>query len=242
MLRHDLKAARMARFRRKSKMRSVAKYAAFLEAANMSILLVVLIGGTFMVGAMLIPFSSEPGRGWLRWLTITASCFAVVGAAGFFGSALSAVGGLNWLPNSFEWPAGYTGGVVSTAEGLHVVPHTHSGRIQIYDNKWRFLTGWHVDAGAGVFKILAPADGRIDVITARGQWHYVFETDGRLVSKESYRPKSYGDFPKEGESVVVPTAPWLWGFSNPVFSWAIAATGMVLLGIMQKVGKRKTAR
>ena len=34
---------------------------------------------------------------------------------------------MNWLPTSFEWPVGYTGGVVSTAEGLHVVPHTPSG-------------------------------------------------------------------------------------------------------------------
>jgi hypothetical protein len=56
------------------------------------ILLVVLIGGTFIVCAALMPFSSERGRGWRRWLAIAASCLLVVGAAGFFGSALSAVG------------------------------------------------------------------------------------------------------------------------------------------------------
>src|SRR5436853_384195 len=83
------------------------------------------------------------GRGWRRWLTITASCLMVVGAAGFFGTALSAAGGLNWLPSSFEWPVGYTGGVVSTSQGLHVVPHTPSGRVQEYDANWSFLTGWH---------------------------------------------------------------------------------------------------
>ena len=96
----------------------------------------------------------------------------MVGAAGFFGSALSAVGGLNWLPHSFEWPVGYAGGVVSTSEGLHVVPHTPSGRIQVYNANWTFRTGWHVDAHAGAFKLLAPAEGRLDVITSRGRWHY----------------------------------------------------------------------
>jgi len=205
----------------------------------LSVLLVVLIGGTFIILAASISFSSERGRGWRGWLTTAASCFLVVGAAGFFGSALSAVGGLNWLPNSFEWPVGYTGGIVSTAEGLHVVPHTPSGRIQVYDANWSFLTDWHVDAEGGTFKLLAPAGGRIDAITARGQWHYVFDMDGRLISKNSYQPKSYSSFPDEGESLVVPTSPWLWAFSSPGISWAVGATGMVILAVVQKAGKRK---
>jgi hypothetical protein len=206
-----------------------------------AILLTVLIGGTFIVCAALIPFSSKRGRGWWRWLTITASCLLVVGAGGFFGSALSAVGGLNWLPSSFEWPAGYAGGVVSTPEGLHVVPHTPSGRIQVYDANWTFVTGWHVDAAGGTFKLLAPAEGHIAVITARGQWQYVFDMDGRLISKNSYRPESYGSFPEEGVSVVVPTAPWLWVFSNPVISWAVGATGMVMLIVIRLAGRREAA-
>src|SRR5215831_20079947 len=107
-----------------------------------SILLVVLIGGTVIVFAVLIPYSRDRGTGWRRWLTALASCLVVVGAAGFFGSGLSAVGGLNWLPNSFEWPVGYSGGILTTAEGLHVVPHTPSGRIQVYDADWTFRTGW----------------------------------------------------------------------------------------------------
>lgn len=207
----------------------------------LSILLVVLLGGTFIVGAAILPFSSERGKGWRRWLTIAASCFLVVGAAGFFGSALSAVGGLNWLPTSFEWPVGYAGGVVSTAEGWHVVPHTPSGRVQVYDANWSFVTGWHVDAGAGTFKLVVPAEGRIEVITARGEWHYVFDLDGRLIAKDTYQPKSYSDFPENGESVVVPTAPWLWVFSNPGISWAVAATGMLMLAFLQRVGKRRAA-
>jgi hypothetical protein len=207
----------------------------------LSLLLVVLIGGTFIVGAASIPFSSERGKGWRRWSTIAATCLLVVGAAGFFGSALSAVGGLNWLPSSFEWPVGFATGVVSTSDGVHVVPHTSSGRIQLYDGNWTFRTGWHVDAGAGEFKVRAPAEGRVEVITARGQWHYVFDVAGRLISKDTYRPKSYSSFPDEGESVVVRTAPWLWIFASPGISWAAVAIGMLMLFIIQRAGKRRVS-
>jgi hypothetical protein len=208
----------------------------------LSILLVVLIGGTFIVCAALMPFSSERGRGWRRWLTITASCLFVIGGAGFFGSFLSAAGGLNWLPSSFEWPVGYTGGVITTGEGWHVVPHTPSGRIQVYDANWSFVTGWHVDANGGTFKLLAPTKGRIEVVTARGHWHYIFAMDGKLISKNTYEPKSYDSFPEEGESFVVPTAPWLWTFSHPGISWAVALMGMVILAIRERPRERKAAR
>jgi hypothetical protein len=207
----------------------------------LSILLVVLIGGTFLIGAAWMPFSPERGKGWRRWLTIAASCLMVAGAAGFFGSGLSSAGGLNWLPNSFEWPVGYTGGVVSTADGVRVVPHTPSGRIQIYDADWTFVTGWHVDANGGTFKLLAPSGHRIEVITARGRWHYVFAMDGTLISKNCYEPKSYDSFPNAGESMVVPTAPWLWTFSHPGISWAVLAIGVVMLLIIQKAGNPKAA-
>jgi hypothetical protein len=99
------------------------------------ILCTVLIGGYWILMAALLPWRSDCGKGWPRWLTITASCLLVLGGAGFFGAALSALGGLNWLPTRFEWPVGYTGGVVSSAEGLHVVPHDPTGRIQVYDAK-----------------------------------------------------------------------------------------------------------
>jgi hypothetical protein len=136
---------------------------------------------------------------------------------------------------------GYATGVVTTPEGLHVVPHTPSGRIQVYDANWSFRTGWHVDANGGTFKVLAPAPGRIEVVTARGQWHYVFDTDGHLISKNTYPPKSYGSFPGGSESAVVPTAPWLWVFSNPGISGAVLLAGVVILAVMQRAGRRRAA-
>mgnify|MGYP007059429708 CR=1 FL=1 len=207
----------------------------------LSILLVALIGGTVIVGVALIPLSSSGVTGLRRWLAVTASCLLAVGATGFFGSALSAVGGLNWLPASFEWPVGYVGGAVTTPQNLHVVPHTPSGRIQVYDADWTFRTGWHVDAGAGTFKLLSPSDGQIEVITARGERRIVFDLDGRLIAENTYRPKHYEDFPDPGESAVVPTAPWLWVFAHPAVSWGVAAAGMAILIFTQKPARRKRA-
>jgi hypothetical protein len=207
-----------------------------------TIIFLVLLFGIFIVGGAVTPFTSKAGRGWRRWLTTLGCSLWVVGATGVFGFSLSAAGGLNWLPSSFEWPVGYTSGVVSTPEGLHVVPHTSAGRIQIYDANWSFQTGWQLNAGGAPFKILRPAEGRIDVITTRGQWHYVFDLDGRLLSKQTYEPLFYGSFPDEGESVAVPTPPWLWVFSNENRSIAVLGAGIVILLITQpKPSKRKAA-
>ena len=98
---------------------------------------------------------------------------------------------------------------------------------------WSFVTGWHIDANGGIFKLLTPTDSRIDVVTARGDWHYVFDTEGRLISKQSYLPKSYGSFPDKGEATFVPTPPWLLGFSQPIFSWIAAAIGGAILLLLE---------
>ena len=158
----------------------------------------------------------------------------VIGVCGFFGSGLSAMGGLNWLPSSFEWPVGYARGVVTTSDNQNIVPHTESGRIQVYDPHWNFVTGWPIDALAGIFKLEVADDDRIHVITARGRWHYVFEIDGTLASKETYAPATYDSFPDNGKSIVVATAPWLWPFSNPLISWFVGAIGMGILVFVRK--------
>ena len=155
----------------------------------MSILAMILvgsIGGLFVVACAVAPFASPRPSGRKRVCLFIGSGLAVVGALGFFGSAFSSAGGLNWLPDSFEWPAGYVTGVATTPNGLFIVPLTPSGRIQVYDADWKFVRGWHLDAGGGTFKVRALAADRIEVFTARGQWHYVFDEQGRMISRQKY--------------------------------------------------------
>ena len=192
-----------------------------------SILVISIIICGFMYVAIGLLYSAIKKSGAKRWLECLASVLLIVGAVGFFGSGLSAIGGLNWLPGSFEWPVGNASGVI-TVSNFFVVPHTPSGRVQVYGRDWKFVRGWHVDAGGGTFKLKMPDQYHIAVITARGQWHYVFDLNGKLLSKEKYSPASYSAFQGEGQSYVVPTPPWLWVFSSPFYSWLLIALGIGL--------------
>ena len=202
---------------------------------------VLLIGGTWVVFAAAFPFSSKRRTKQKRLLSFVASALLLVGGIGFFGSALSAVGGLNWLPNSFEWPVTHATGVVSTRNGLHVVPHIPSGRVQVYDPDWTFISGWHVDALGGTFKIVAAEDNRIELVTARGNWHYVFSGTGKLLSKHKYTPVTYSSFPDTGTSCFVPTPPWLCVFYHPYVSLGVAAIGMGTLTVADRNRKKRKA-
>jgi hypothetical protein len=174
----------------------------------------------------------KPG-GRRNWFVGSMGALVLVGACGFFGSGMSAVGFLK-LPNSLEWPAGNVCGVQTRNDGKHVVPLVPSGRVQIYDATWHFLRGWHVGAHGGDFKVECPATGRIEVYTGRGQHHYSYTENGELISVASY---SEGDSPQDlaGSCVVVPTSPLGWVFSSPFFSWGTAVIGIAGLAIFKKL-------
>jgi len=195
----------------------------------LSILLVLFVGGTCIGVAIFKACRAKAHVGWKRWLTVIGGIFVAVGGVGFFGTMLSALGGLRWLPTTFEWPAGFVKGILVMPDGKRVVPHTPSGRIQIYDSDWRFLRGWFVDAHGGEFKIRLEGKDKIEVTTARRQMRYVYTLDGLLLSKDTYTPSSYYDFSTSSQSAAVPTRFWLWTFSGPFHSWFVVMLGTVLL-------------
>ncbi len=209
----------------------------------LSIVLILMIGGTILF--LIVPAIIHDAKkqiGIRKLLTATGAMLISIGVIGFFGSGLSSLGGLNWLGATFEWPAGFVSGAITTKDGIHIVPHTPSGRIQLYDTNWKFIRGWHVDASGGTFKLVPTGANIVEVITARGQWDYVFDLDGNLLKKESYSPANYSSFPEPAEAYFVPTKPWLWIFSHPFLSWGTAACGMILLIINNKLGKRRKAK
>lgn len=174
-----------------------------------------------------------------RNIELSAYFLIIIGTIGFFGSAISAVGGLNWLSESFEWPIKYTNHAIKTATDIHIIPHSASGRIQLYDNNLKFVKGWHVDAHGGTFKIHLSKDNNLNVYTARGQWHYIFDLDGSLISKEKYTPETYDDFSGGTLNLSIPIAPWLIPFSHPFFSWCFIAAGIIVLITLDKKKKNK---
>lgn len=180
-------------------------------------------------------FSSETPRGPARWLSVVASTLLIIGGIGFTVPFLASAGAFNWLPNSFEWPVWDADGVVTTTDGLHVVPHEGACRVQVYDSDWVFIRGWQIDTGGGTLKVIASGDNRIEVVTARGNRHYVFTTNGDLLSERTYEEseESYSSFPDEGMSVSVPTSGWLWAFAKPLHAWFVIAAGVLVMFLAQ---------
>ena len=174
-----------------------------------------------------------------KYIERIAFLFVLIGIFGFFGSALSSLGAMNWLPKSFEWPIKYTSTAAKTNDGFYIVPHSPSGRIQIYDEKLKFIRGWPVYASGGVFKLNISENNLINAYTARGQWHYIFNLNGDLISKEKFTPKTYDAFNSAGVYLSIPIAPWLIVFSHPFYSWILAIIGMIILIKLDKIMKRK---
>jgi len=172
----------------------------------------------------------RPGRP--NWTVVILYLLLAIGGEGFFAQALCATGVIK-PRSSFQWPAGYVSGVVATEDGNQIVPLTPVSRIQIYDSQWHFITGWYVNTGGGDFKVQPSPEGMIEVFTARGRRHYSFTQDGHLISSEGYS----ADFSSltGGESLVVPTSPFLWIFSSPFLSWGVGAIGLIGLVITKKI-------
>jgi hypothetical protein len=168
------------------------------------------------------------------WLVVLMCLLVVIGLGGVVASVLSALGPLR-LPATYEWPAGYVRGVITTTDGKHIVPLWPSGRVQIYDSQWHFIRGWNVDAWGGYFDVQSSSEGVIEVLTYRGDRHYSFTEEGKLISsKRSSEPLPL--LSNTGRSVVVPTRLLLWVFSSPILSGATAVIGFAGLEALNKIG------
>lgn len=168
-----------------------------------------------------------------------ASACLLIGAVGFFGSALSATGGLDFLPNTFEWPVGNADGVLIYNDGTTIVPHDSSGRIQIYNKSLDFQRGWHVPAGGGVFTLFPADNSNFYVYTARGDRKYLYDIYGTLLSSETYSGKYPHNNP-DSNSISIPTPFYLKVFTHPFASWFVIAIGGLLLYFTGETNKHKT--
>ncbi len=166
---------------------------------------------------------------WKSGVNFLASGCIVVGAFGFFGSALSAAGALNWLPSSFEWPVGEAKGALKRADGFLVVPHIPSGRIQIYNGDLEFQRGWYVQASGGKFKLAPINHETFYVYTTRGNKTLVYDIYGSLLPSEKYEKGTQSRLTKARVNVEIPTPLYLKVFVHPLASWIVAAVGMLLL-------------
>jgi hypothetical protein len=171
-----------------------------------------------------------------KWAAALMWLLVGIGGCGFFAFGLCAQGIIK-VPSSFEWPAGYVGGVVTTGDGKYIVPVVPAARVQIYDSQRKFIRGWNVKTGGADFKVESAPDGLVEVFVARGDLHYSFTQDGRwMYSGGMSEPFSW--LPK-GQSFWVPTCPWLWAFTSPFLSWLLAAAGIAGVVTIERLRRRK---
>jgi hypothetical protein len=156
---------------------------------------------------------------------------AVVGVAGFFGAGVASAGGLDVL-EPFEWPIGRTSKAVQTPSGIFVVPHEPSGRIQLYDGQRRFIRGWRIESGGGMFTLQAPTDDQIAVFTARGNRHFVYDLHGRLLTSTTYdadvKPSPLART-ADHITLTIPTRWYLWPMTHPFGAWSCLFATIIIL-------------
>jgi hypothetical protein len=192
----------------------------------------LLMGVSLIVMAIVVPFSKGFRTTRPRSGVFAGSALIIMGTMGWFGSSLSAVGGLNWLPRTWEWPVGTANGVITMPDGTHVVPHVFSGRVQIYDAHWKFLRGWAIGSWGGDFRVTPSGADRFDVMKARSDWLDTYRLSGEHVARAKLE-RYYWTFPRYGERLCVPTAPWLLVFSGHMTTWLMYVLGLATLAILK---------
>jgi len=197
-----------------------------------AIVMTLLMGVSVIGMAIVAPFVGAFRHTQPRAGVFAASALIIMGTTGWFGSSLSAVGGLNWLPRSWEWPVATANGVITMPDGTHVVPHVFSGRVQIYDAHWKFLRGWAIGSWGGDFRVAPSGADRFDVMKARSDWRDTYRLSGEHVARARLE-RYYWTLPRYGERLCVPTSPWLLIFSGHMTTWLMYVFGLVTLGFLK---------
>jgi hypothetical protein len=190
-----------------------------------------VIGILYVVMAILGPFIGHFRKTQPRAAVFAGFLLLLVGGIAGFGSALSAWGGLGWLPESFEWPIGSSVGAITMPGGEHVVPHIFAARVQIYDRNLKFVRGWAVPSYGKDFKVRPAGRDRFDALYGTRTDTYLL--DGKLVGHKSGGP-SYYTLPDYGQRLSIPTWPWLLIFSGSWPPFLSGALGMAVLALLKR--------
>ncbi len=173
---------------------------------------------------------------WRTVLNKLGGAFLIIGGIGLLGSGLSSVGGMNWLPNSFEWPLSGTHSALRFSSGEYAVSHTAVDRIQIYNEKMQFINGWQIDAQGGEFYLLPSQQASLYAFTVKGSKKFEYDLLGNLISSSTYEdPLTVGNDSRE--EIQFKVNPLLWPFSGPFAGWTICLVGALFLAVP---GIRKT--
>jgi hypothetical protein len=163
------------------------------------------------------------GGRWRRPCSVLGWAMMIYGLVAFFGIiTVNYEGGSHGL----NWPIGFANDVIPLADGRRLVAHEPSGRIQIYDKDWRFLTGWSVGAAGGEFKTQLDERSRVNVRAMRSRTHSVYTLKGEKIETGKYDPDDPALPTWTHGAGWVPTPFLLWGFTHPLFGVLVGFWGL----------------
>ena len=197
----------------------------------------------------------------------------IFGFAGWLGAFVFAGFGVTGLvPSHIELPLGVIDDIaVDDAGRVYCVAGPYA-RVQVYGAEGKFIRGIHSSSrGGGVTYIEIDPEGLLNIAIARKRWHYVFDQQGRMLSRvqdERYYDLLSGDkgqvYDKAGDrykvspsvfwprvlridpsgnaQTVVSTPILLWFIMMPLPAWFFALIGMVLIDLPDRLAKGRRHR
>jgi hypothetical protein len=190
---------------------------------------------------------------------IIGSVLILFGILGFFGGALSSLGVLKWVSNSFEFPLAHISDMELNKDGDLFVIAGFYGRVQKYDQNGDFVLGWFIGTGGVHANMEINDKDQIEVATLPKDKIDVFDKNGKLLrtkkQEDLYSLYPSGDKVKhlvnESASVqydvtgfafpeIIQTSPngikkigknafYLFPFQGAWQGWSMAAIGMVIM-------------
>lgn len=161
------------------------------------------------------------------YLTFTTFLFAY-GLIGFFSPALfCAIGVLDWLPDKFEWPIGYTMSAIPIDNKYYAVLHDPTQRIQIYDKDLNFICGWFPENYKSSVIEPSPAN----TILAHTRYSRItneYSINGKLLSRQKDISLDSFDKTENYTDMFIPTNLFLYPYSHPAYSFLIWIIGGIL--------------
>lgn len=182
----------------------------------------------------------EGGKQRVSWtrrlLELLSTAIFLLGLTGFMLPFIAGGGVLNFL-GAYEYPPGYAERVVQLSDGTLLVPKREAARIQVYDRDKQFMHSWYVeDAGGGLIDVHPRTDGTLDVYTARGRNHYVFDRNGGLLWSGKWSGRYPGPIP-EARRVWIPTLWILMPLAHPMLALVVAILGAAAMQMTTRVSK-----
>lgn len=133
-----------------------------------------------------------------RIISIVASVLLLIGASGFLlGFAASAIEH-RFISDSIELPLSHVRSMTVDRQGNVYLGLEFYSRIQMYDDRGKFLRGWFLPAGSGSLDLRMNDDQQLQVHAARGSRIVVYDARGTLVKEYNVSPTFHLKPPRAG--------------------------------------------